>query len=65
MHIIKIIFALLFSFVIAFGMWYLIFLFLTGEFNPLHWHWVTKIVYLFIGFSSFGGILDEMTKNGL
>ena len=65
MHVIKIFFTILLSFIVAFGLWYLIFLFLTGEFNPIHWHWLTKILYLMIGFSSLNGILNEMTKNGL
>jgi multisubunit Na+/H+ antiporter MnhG subunit len=65
MHVIKIFFALLFSFIAAFGIWYLVFLFLTGDFNPMNWHWITKAFYLMIVFSSFGGIIDEMTKNGL
>lgn len=60
MNAIKIIFTLLTALLIGFGLWYVVFLFLTNEFNPMNWHWITKVIYLFFGLSSASGILKEL-----
>ncbi len=51
------------GFVFGFGFWYLIFWFVSNEPNMFVWHWVTKIVYLFFGFSSTTGIINATIKD--
>ncbi len=55
---IKVLFLFLLGFVFGFGFWYLIFWFVSNEPNMFVWHWVTKILYLFFGFSSTTGIIN-------
>jgi multisubunit Na+/H+ antiporter MnhE subunit len=43
---------LILGFVFGFGIWYLIFWFITNDPNLFAWHWAVKIIYLFISFSS-------------
>ncbi len=60
---IKVLFLFLLGFVFGFGFWYLIFWFVSNEPNMFVWHWVTKIVYLFFGFSSTTGIINALIKD--
>ncbi len=60
---IKVLFLFLIGFVFGFGFWYLIFWFVSNEPNMFVWHWVTKIVYLFFGFSSTTGIINATIKD--
>lgn len=62
MESIKLIFLLLFSVLIGFGLWYLVFWFLTNEPNLFLWHWVTKFFYLILGASSTNGVFETTTK---
>jgi hypothetical protein len=55
MDILKLILTLVISLVFGFGFWYLIFWFLTNEPNLFLWHWVTKIFYLLLSFSTTTG----------
>jgi hypothetical protein len=55
----KYILILIFSIIFGFGLWYLIFWFLTTEYNLFLWHWVTKIVYLLLSISSSSSISDN------
>lgn len=53
----------LFAFAFSFGMWYIIFAFVSGEWNPLNWHWIARLAYLWIGLSATSAVsktlLDE------
>lgn len=62
MYIIKFVLVLLLGLSFGFGLWYLIFWFITNEPNLFTWHWITKIVYLFFGFLSAGGIIESILK---
>jgi hypothetical protein len=50
----------IFSFIVGFGFWYLIFWFLTTEPNLFMWHMVTKIVYLIFSIAATQGIIDSI-----
>jgi hypothetical protein len=63
MELVKVIFLSLLGFLFGFGFWYLIFWFVSNEPNMFVWHWVTKIVYLFFGFSSTSGIINGFIKD--
>jgi hypothetical protein len=63
MESIKLIFLLLFSILIGFGLWYLVFWFLSNEPNLFLWHWVSKMFYLILGVSSTNGVFENTTKN--
>jgi hypothetical protein len=63
METIKVLFLFLFGFLFGFGFWYLIFWFVSNEPNMFAWHWVTKIVYLFFGFSSTSGTISALIKD--
>lgn len=63
METIKVLFLFLFGFLFGFGFWYLIFWFVSNEPNMVEWHWATKIVYLFFGFSSTTGIINATIKD--
>ena len=52
---------ILLGFIVGFGIWYLIFFFLTVEPNPLNWHWATKIIYLVLALSSVQGSVNGLT----
>jgi hypothetical protein len=61
-HTLKLILVVILSIFFAFGLWYVIFFFLTVEANPMKWHWITKFIYLYIGFASTAGIVQETYK---
>ena len=62
MESIKLIFLLLFSILIGFGLWYLVFWFLSNEPNLFQWHWASKIFYLLFAVSSSNGIFENTIK---
>jgi len=53
---------LLLSFVFSFGIWYLIFWFITAEDNLFIWNGWTKAAYLLMTFLTMIGIADETFK---
>ena len=59
---IKTILAILFGAIIGFGIWYLVGWFLSGEPNMLLWDPMGKLVYLFFGFMSTAGMIEELGK---
>lgn len=59
METIKLILLLLMSLIIGFGVWYLIFWFVSAESNLFIWGPWTKIFYLFLAVNSTGQILKE------
>ena len=58
----KTILVLILSLIMGFGMWYLIFWFITSESNLFVWGPWTKGFYLFFGIASSGQILEELNK---
>jgi multisubunit Na+/H+ antiporter MnhE subunit len=63
MEIVKIILLFFLGFIFGFGFWYMIFWFVSNEPNLFMWHWVTKIVYLILSFSSTSGIINGLLKD--
>lgn len=59
METFKLIISLFLSLILGFGVWYLIFWFVSAEVNLFLWGPWTKIFYLFLGFSSSSQILKE------
>lgn len=62
MQIIRSIFILLFSILFGFGAWYLVFWFLTAQSNPLEWHGLVKLIYLFLGYTAMVGIAEAIDE---
>ena len=62
MSALKIFGILLLSFVFSFGIWYLIFWFITAENNLFIWSGWTKAAYLLMTFLTMTGIADETFK---
>ena len=58
----KLITIIIFSFILSLGLWYLIFAFVSGEWNPLQWHWIARLAYLLIGASAATGLNEGMTN---
>lgn len=56
----KIILTFIFSLLLGFGSWYLIFWFLTVEPNLLLWYWWVKILYLLLSYTSSAEILEKL-----
>jgi hypothetical protein len=63
MELIKTILILILSIVFGFGLWYLIFWFVSSEPDLFTWHWGTKILYLILVMSSSTSIFDSLIKN--
>jgi hypothetical protein len=63
MELIKNITILVLSFVVGFGLWYLIFWFVTSEPDLFTWHWGIKIFYLILAGSSSQGTFEVLIKN--
>lgn len=61
METIKLILLLIISLILGFGIWYLIFWFVSAESNLFIWGTWTKIFYLFLAVNSAGQILKETT----
>ena len=51
------------SFIIGFGFWYLIFWFITAEFNLFLWSGWTKAAYLLMSFAAVSGTFDLITED--
>jgi hypothetical protein len=56
---------IVFSLILSLGLWYLIFAFVSGEWNPLQWHWIARLAYLLIGLSAATGLSEVMTNKFL
>lgn len=59
-QLIRLVFVLALAFILGFGIWYLIFWFLTNELDPFKWFWLTKVGYLILGLSSTGGFIEKI-----
>jgi len=59
----KSILLLIISVLFGFGIWYVIFWFVSNESNLFMWHWVTKIVYLILSFAASEGIFKGVNQN--
>lgn len=59
----KSILLLIISVLFGFGIWYVIFWFVSNESNLFMWHWVTKIVYLILSFTASEGIFKGVNQN--
>jgi hypothetical protein len=53
---------IIFSLILSLGLWYLIFAFVYGEWNPLEWHWIVRFAYILIGLSAATGLNEGMTN---
>jgi hypothetical protein len=62
METIKFIFVLILSLIIGFGLWYLIFWFVSNEYNLFLWHPVGKIFYLIFGIASSTNIINGINE---
>jgi hypothetical protein len=60
MEIIKFILVIILGTIIGFGLWYLIFWFVSNEPNLFLWHPVGKIFYLMLGLASSTNIINEI-----
>jgi len=58
----KLITIIIFSLILSLGLWYLIFAFVSGEWNPLEWHWIARFAYLLIGLSAATGLNEGITN---
>jgi len=63
MELIKFILITIFSIIVGFGLWYLIFWFITVEPNLFLWHWATKVIFLILSVGSSSNIVDGYLKN--
>jgi hypothetical protein len=61
----KLITIIIFSLILSLGLWYLIFAFVSGEWNLLEWHWIARFAYLLIGLSAATGVSEVMTNKFL
>lgn len=57
---IKIILAFIFSLLLGFGSWYLIFWFLTNQSDMFLWYWPVKIIYLLLSYTTTAEVLDKI-----
>ena len=56
----KVLGVLLLSLILAFGIWYIIFLFLLNESNMFMWPLFSKVIYLILSFLSASGIAENL-----
>jgi len=56
----KVLLTLLLSLILAFGIWYIIFLFLLNESNMFMWPLFSKVIYLILSFLSASGIAENL-----
>lgn len=56
----KVFLLLILSALFSFGIWWLIFWFMSSEINPYNWHWAVKIIYLLISLTATGSVLEEI-----
>ena len=48
------------SILIGYGLWYIIFYFITSNVNPLEWNIATKLVYLGFGLITTSKLEDDL-----
>jgi hypothetical protein len=65
MDMLKFFVIIIFSLLISFGLWYLIFAFVSGQWNPLEWHWIARLAYLWIALSAATSVSEGMTNKFL
>jgi multisubunit Na+/H+ antiporter MnhE subunit len=63
MDYIKVLLLFILGVIFGFGLWYLIFWFVTNESNLFEWHWGTKVVYLIFSFASTSGTIEALIKD--
>jgi hypothetical protein len=56
----KVLLTLLLSLILAFGIWYIIFLFLLNESNMFMWPLFSKVIYILLSFVSASGIAENL-----
>ena len=56
----KVLGVLLLSLILAFGIWYIIFLFLLNESNMFMWPLFSKVIYILLSFVSASGIAENL-----
>jgi hypothetical protein len=56
----KVLGVLLLSLILAFGIWYIIFLFLLNESNMFMWPLFSKVIYIILSFVSASGIAENL-----
>ena len=56
----KVLLTLLLSLILAFGIWYIIFLFLLNESNMFMWPLFSKVIYILLSFASASGIVENL-----
>jgi hypothetical protein len=56
----KVLGVLLLSLILAFGIWYIIFLFLLNESNMFMWPLFSKVIYILLSFASASGIAENL-----
>ena len=56
----KVLLTLLLSLILAFGIWYIIFLFLLNESNMFMWPLFSKVIYILLSFASASGIAENL-----
>jgi hypothetical protein len=56
----KVLGVLLLSLILAFGIWYIIFLFLLNESNMFMWPLFSKVIYILLSFASASGIVENL-----
>jgi hypothetical protein len=62
MKLFKEIIIILFSLTFGFGVWYLVFWFISLQFNPFKWGLGAKFLYLFLTYLSTESMLDRLRK---
>jgi len=65
METFKTIVTLVTSFFIGFGLWYMVFWFITMEPNLFIWGMWTKVTYLILSFVASSGFTETLFKDGL
>ena len=58
----KVLGVLLLSLILAFGIWYIIFLFLLNESNMFMWPLFSKVIYILLSFASASGIAENLNN---
>lgn len=53
---------LLFSFILIFGVYYVVGWFILNEKNAFIWPWWFKILYLLLAFASWGNLSDNLNE---
>lgn len=51
------------TFVISYGLWYLVFWLLTSQSSPFLWPWWVKLIYLILAASHANNMIDKVKSN--